>query len=592
MLNALVRRLENPGMGRGGLGSPQRRRKPANLIYATGDIPPLATTAVLGIQHAVESASKVTLPIALLVAVGASGAQLETMIVATLILSGIASILVSSCLPKVGFGHLLPAAIFSSFAAPAVMVVRIGGLPLLAGMTLVTAVTVSLLSFGLPKWRSLFPPEVVGLIAFMVGASQASLAVTRFLGMERLDQAPSLTHLLIATSSLALLAALTVWGTGKLRLFSTLITLVAGYAVCLATHMMPPGPWQRVLDAPWLGLPHLAPPGFAFSPQLMLPFIVLGLSSALKSSGDLTICEKIADADWKRSDLKAGSAAVFCFGVCSFFSAALGGFMLGSSSSNVGLSAATGAVSRRIGYACGATLILLAFSPKLVALIGAAPPPVVGAMFLLVVSYNLVAGMQIIMSRMMEARHTYIIGVSVLFGLTADAIPGAFVNLPEWLRALLSSGLTLATIMVVVLNLVFRIGTSNRHSLVLQPGSDDVNKIYDFMEHAGSQWGARREVVERAVAALVETYELLSGEELADGPIAISAAYHESHIDILVRYPGRLPERQTAQFGAHQLLQGQGSVANLASTLLHRLADRVKMKNSGDACELALHFEH
>src|SRR5262245_60983040 len=111
----------------------KQHRKPANLIYATDDTPPPATTLILGFQHAIESASKVTLPIAVLTVAGAGGAQMETMIVATLIISGLASIIVSSRNPILGFGHLLPAAIFSSFVAPAVMATRIGGLKLLSG---------------------------------------------------------------------------------------------------------------------------------------------------------------------------------------------------------------------------------------------------------------------------------------------------------------------------------------------------------------------------------------------------------------------------------------------------------------------------
>ncbi len=592
MLTSLLRKFSPSPSGGARKRPPREHRKPANLIYATNDTPPLATTIVLGFQHAIESASKVTLPVAVLASVGAGGAQLDTMIVATLVVSGIASILVASRLPLIGYGHLLPAAAFSSFIAPAVMVTRVGGLRLLSGMTLVTAVSVALLSRLLPRWRFMFPAEVVGLIAFMVGASQASLAVTRFLGMEKLDQAPNPMHIVIAAGSLGLLAALTVWSKGKLRLFSTLITLIAGYAVCGYTGMVNAKLWQRVADAPWIGIPSMVLPGFDFDARFIVPFVVLGLSSALKTSGDLTICEKISDADWKRTDLKSGSAAIFCFGLGSLLSSLTGGFALGSSSSNVGLSAATGAVSRVIGTACGVVLILLAFFPKLVAIIAAAPPPVVGAMFLLVVSYNLVAGMQIIMSRMMEARHTYIIGVSLLFGLTADVIPGAFLGLPEWLRALLSSGLTLATVMVVILNLVFRIGTSKRHTIVLQPNSSDVDKIYDFMEESGGQWGARREVVERAVSALVETYELISGEELADGPITAEASFDEFTLDIAVRYQGRLPEKAAAPSGSTPLGLAQQKMQSLASMLLYRLADRVRLKDSGPNCEIELHFEH
>jgi NCS2 family nucleobase:cation symporter-2 len=361
--------------------------------------------------------------------------------------------------------------------------------------------------------------------------------------------------------------------------------------VSISFGLVRPDLWSEVLRAPWLGLPHIRPPGLAFEPQLVLPFVVLGLSSALKASGDLTISEKISDADWKRTDIKKGSAAVLCMGLGSALSALLGGFALGTSSSNVGLSAATGAVSRYIGFACGGILIGLAFFPKLIALVGAAPPPVIGAMFLLIVSYNLIAGMQIIMSRMMEVRHTYIIGMSLLFGLTADAIPGAFQGLPEWLATLLSSGLTLATIMVVILNLLFRIGTSKRHSFTVEPGTADIDKMYEFMEESGSEWGARREVVERAVAALVEAYELITGEGLADGPITVDAAFDEFSLDVTARYRGRLPEQESPHMRLTGLIT-QHDVSTMGSMLLHRMADRVRMKNNAGSCEVELHFEH
>src|SRR5262249_15648202 len=160
----------------------------------------------------------------------------------------------------------------------------------------------------------------------------------------------------------------------------------------------------------------------------------------------------------------------------------LGGFAIMSSSSNIGLSAATGATSRYIGYACGTTLIGLAFLPKVVALIAIVPPPVAGAMFLLVVSYNLIAAMQIIITPMMETRHTYIIGLSLLFGLSADTMPSAYAQLPAWLRPLFASGLTLATVMVVVLNAVFRIGISRRKTISLEANSEASDQLCTFIE--------------------------------------------------------------------------------------------------------------
>src|SRR5262249_2140370 len=225
----------------------------------------------------------------------------------------------------------------------------------------------------------------------------------------------------------------------------------------------------------------------------------------------------------KRADLRRSRPALLTFGLGTVISSVSGGCGVVGSSSNIGRAAATGATSRYVGYACGAILMSLAFFPKMVALIAIVPAPVAGAMFLLVVSYNLIAGMQIIMSRMMETRHTYIIGLSLLFGLSADAMPDAFASLPGWLRPLFASGLTLATAMVVLLNAVFRIGASRKQKVELEPGPDSVEPLCQFIEEFGAKWGARREIVARAVSAVTEFLESVSLNELAIGLVEVSA---------------------------------------------------------------------
>jgi NCS2 family nucleobase:cation symporter-2 len=99
-------------------------------------------------------------------------------------------------------------------------------------------------------------------------------------------------------------------------------------------------------------------------------------------------------------------------------------------------------------------------------------------------------------------------------------------------------------------------------------------------------------VVDRAVGALVETYELLVGEGLAEGAVRVEAQFDEFSLDVFVRYHGNLPERPAPGATAQQMIHGQTSVAALAGVLLYRLADRVRMKASGPSCELELHFEH
>jgi xanthine/uracil permease len=103
-----------------------KHRKAIGLIYGRDDLPPFGTLGVLGPQHAIESASKVTLPVAVLLTLGADPRSMQTMIAATLIATGVCTIVVSSRHKVFGFGHLTPSAIVSSFVAPSMIAMQMG----------------------------------------------------------------------------------------------------------------------------------------------------------------------------------------------------------------------------------------------------------------------------------------------------------------------------------------------------------------------------------------------------------------------------------------------------------------------------------
>ena len=92
----------------------------------------------------------------------------------------------------------------------------------------------------------------------------------------------------------------------------------------------------------------------------------------------------------QRSGLEAGGSrarsAMLTFGLGTMVSALAGGIrpheLVQQYRSYPRLPARPHAIA---GYACGGILIALAFCPKLVALLTIVPPPVAGAMFLLVV---------------------------------------------------------------------------------------------------------------------------------------------------------------------------------------------------------------
>jgi NCS2 family nucleobase:cation symporter-2 len=384
-------------------------------------------------------------------------------------------------------------------------------------------------------------------------------------------------------------------------LFSSLGTLAAGYVAGSLLGFITPEMWARVQAAAWLDVPHLTilglgqagwgHPGLAFSPALVPAFLAFGIGATMKAAGDAAISEKLANADWKRADLKREGPAVLNVGLGSVLSALIGGFPINASSSNIGLSAATGAASRYIGFACGGLLIALTFSPKLMAFLTVAPAPVAGAMFLLVVSYNLIAGMQIIMSRAMEARHTYIIGLSLLIGLSADVMPEAYSNLPDWLRPFFASSMSISTTMVVLLNVLFRIGAGRKKTIRLQPGVETIRRLVDFLENFGADAGARRDVLSKAVSALVEFFESVTQNELTEGPVDVTASFDEFHLNFTIRYHGT-PVEIPASRPMISLESTPEDLVRLSGYMLGRLADSVETWSADGVVEIHIKFEH
>lgn len=110
--------------------------------------------------------------------------------------------------------------------------------------------------------------------------------------------------------TLIAMMGLNVWGKGKLRLYSVLIGMAIGYAAASLTGILTAKHIGQLLNTPLFKTPSFGEYGLSFNVALIIPFLVATLSSALKTMGDLTICQKINDAEWKRPDMKSISRGI------------------------------------------------------------------------------------------------------------------------------------------------------------------------------------------------------------------------------------------------------------------------------------------
>jgi NCS2 family nucleobase:cation symporter-2 len=290
--------------------------------------------------------------------------------------------------------------------------------------------------------------------------------------------------------------------------------------------------------------------------------------------------------------MQSVSGGIFAGAIGTSLSGLFGGIGQSTFSSNVGLSLASGATSRFIAVPCGTLMIALAFLPKLAAFFAVMPDPVMGAILVYVACYMILAGIQVITSRMLDARRTFVVGIALIFGLSVDMVPGLYRGVPDLIQPLFSSSLSISTVLVVLLNLLFRIGVTKRQLLELTPGVDGSQKIFEFMETHGGVWGARRDVIMRATAALNEFVESAAGLELVKGKVQAEVSFDEFNLDMDIRYDGELVEFPTRRPTEEALISDENAVARLAGFLILQYADRVSAAATDGRCRIHLHFDH
>jgi xanthine permease XanP len=567
-------------------------KKPANLIYGLDESPSVATTFLLGLQHILALSSAFVYPVILLQETGMLAAQAERLIPASMIVMGIATMLQALRYGHVGSGYLCPEQVGPAYIPVSILAVKTGGLSLLAGMTLVSGLFGAVLSRLIARLRPFFPAEVTGTIVMMIGFALIPVAVSRFLGIAESRVVIDPLSISIASITFFVMVGVTVWGSSRLRLYGVLFGIAAGSISAYASGLVTDEHLRRLEQASFLGLPSFSAEGWSFNGALLLPFLVTALASSLKTVGDLTTCQKVNDAEWKRPDMKSISGGILADACGVMLAGGVGTMGQSTSSANVGLSIATGATSRRIGFACGAILMVLAFVPKLAVFFAILPGPVIGALLFFAASFVIVAGVQILTSRMMDARKTFVVGVSIILGLSVDMLPGVYHSVPAMLLPVFTSSLSVATLSAMLLNLLFRIGIAQRAKLQIDPRSDSSEQIFLFMEKEGGAWGARKEVIDRAKSAMNEFIEAVSVLEPSISRIDAELSFDEFSLDIEMRYDGELMEFPNARPAEATLLGDERAVAKLAGFLIRNYVDRVKSDRINGRCRVQFHLDH
>jgi NCS2 family nucleobase:cation symporter-2 len=569
---------------------PHDARKPPNLIYNADDKPNFAIALSNGVQHVGLIAINLVYPLLVCRAVGAPVTVVEDMLALGMMVLAAGTIFQVLRLGPIGSGYMLPATFTATYFAPSLLAARLGGLPLVAGMTIFAGVLETLVAPLLNRLRTYLPVEVSGLVIFMIAISAGLAGMRTMLGPAA---APVTSpEWIVAGVTLAGMAALNIWGRGIARMLCALIGLVIGYLAAVAAGLLTAEKFAPVVEARWFGLPNIDHIAWTFSPSLILPFAIASVAAAMKAAGTLTICQKMNDSNWLRPDMHSVTRGVLTDGLTTTLAGLLGTVGTNTSTPSAGLASATGYASRNIAVAAAAIFFLLGFCPKITAILAIMPRPVVVAALLFTVCFIMINGLQVMMSRMLDVRRTLVLGLGIIGGISIEVFPTTVNLLPHSIATIAGSSLVTATVIALVLNLVFRIGVRRTATLRVAREQVDIPKVEEFFVRQSGAWGARPDVAKRATFGVTQLVDAIAETCWDSGTMSVQASFDEFNLDIVVTYPGQRIDFPEERPTVEQIHDSEDGARLLAGFMLRRNADRIQSADKNGECTVHFHFEH
>lgn len=416
---------------------------------------PAAQLLTLGIQHVlVMYAGAVAVPLILGAALRLPKDQIAFLISADLFSCGVATLI--QTLGVWIFGIRLPVIMGCTFAAVGPMV-AIGTNPSLGlldifGSTIAAGIVGILLAPMIGKLLRFFPPVVVGTVIAVIGLSLMGVGINWAAGGVGNPDYGNPAYLLLALIVLVLILLINKFGRGFVANISVLLGITAGFAIALSLGRVD---LNGVANAPWVGivlpfhfgLPH-------FDPLSIATMIIVMFVTFIESTGMFLAVGDLVDRPVDQDALVRGLRVD---GLGTLIGGIFNSFPHTSFSQNVGLISVTGVKSRFVCATGGVILVVLGLFPKMAQVVASVPPFVLGGAGIVMFGMVAANGMKTLskVDFVKNQHNLFIVAVSIGMGMVPVVAPKFFAQLPHALEPILHSGILLASVSAVVLNVVF-----------------------------------------------------------------------------------------------------------------------------------------
>lgn len=429
----------------------QNKNHRKELIYGINDKPSFGIQILLGFQNIFAAfGGIIAVPLVISSALGFDGATSTAVLAASILASGVATVIQSRGFWKVGARVPCIMGTDFTFVAPSIAVGAVGGLPGIIGATILGSFVEVISSYFIKPLLKFFPSIVTGTVVCLIGLTLLPVSMDWAAGGVGAADYGSLRNITIAMVVLLVTLLLNRYGKGMISTASILIGMVIGYIICIPLGMVD---FTLVKEASWIEFPKIFQYGVDFDIKYLLTFIPAYFVTTIETVGCLaSVCEV---SKVKVNDKVIGRG-VLADGVGSAIAGAMGAFPNTTFSQNVGLIPLTRNASRQVAMMAGVLLIFLGFMPKFAALINIMPQPVLGGVGIVMFGTIAAAGIRTLGTVKMNNRNLLIIATSIGLGLGVTFRPEFISGLPESLNMIFSSGISTGTIVALILNKILK----------------------------------------------------------------------------------------------------------------------------------------
>jgi uric acid transporter len=438
-------------------------------VHPVDQILPVPQLITLGIQHVlVMYAGAVAVPLILGRALKLPPQDVSFLISADLFACGLATLV--QCVGFPGVGIRLPVMMGVTFASVGPMLSMAAapdvGLLGIYGSVIAAGVFAVLVAPFMGQMLRLFPPVVTGTIILVIGISLMRIGINWAGGglptlTKMVDGARGafpnpgygqLEGLGIALFVLLVILGLIRWFSGFIANVAVLIGIIAGAILATLLGVMH---FDHVVAAPWVDV--VPPLRFGMPKFQIVPIITMCIVMIVVMIESTGMFLALSEMTGRNIDQAAIARGLRADGVGTILGGFFNTFPYTSFSQNVGLVGVTGVRSRWVTATGGVIMLLLGLLPKLSALVEALPVVVLGGAGIVMFGMVAATGARILTNVEFRTNryNLFIVAISVGFGMIPLVAPNFFSHTPQVLHPLLESGILLAAIVSVLLNLFF-----------------------------------------------------------------------------------------------------------------------------------------